>query len=70
MICVGTQPFVQVGWVQREGGGVRRGVMSSQVDSGRGPGPVVAGTVLPLGFGAGTDRWRWNEVKYDKHNCV
>lgn len=56
------------GETESEGGD--RGMMSSQVGSGSGPGPVVAGMVLPLGFGAGKDEWRWNDVKYDEHNCV
>lgn len=43
MICVGTQPFVREGWVQRVGE-----MMSYQVGGGRTPGPVVAGMVLPL----------------------
>lgn len=51
MICVGTQPFVRIGWVQRGGRGVGgdRGMMSSQVGAGCEPGPAVAGMVLPLG---------------------
>lgn len=59
MICVGTQPFVRAGWAQKEKDGERggdRGMMSSQVGAGSGPGPVAAGTVLPLGFGAGKRR--------------
>lgn len=44
--------------------------MSSQVGAGSGPIPVVAGMVLPLGFGAGKDRWRWNDVEYGEQECV
>lgn len=73
MICVGTQPFVRVGWVQKQKDREQRGeggMMSSQVGAGSGPGPVVAGMVLPLGFGAGKDRWRWNDVEYGEQECV
>lgn len=51
----------------KEGGGQ---MMSSQVRAGSRPGPVVAGTVLPVGLRVGKDRWRWNDVEYGEQNCV
>lgn len=69
MICVGSRPFVsnrmEVG--ERRGARGDRGMMSSQVTAGSGPGPVAAGMVLPLGFGARKSRWRWNDVEEE---CV
>lgn len=70
MICVGTQPFVRVGWVQEEKDGERggdRGMMSSQVCAGSRPGTCGGGrNGVAFGFlvqeKADGDGMMWNMV--------